>query len=89
MSGRVVADEALLHSNEPLMKAPQASVDPPSLAPFDLGTLERDEATICALDGELRIIYVNAAWRAFSRANGGTRIASRAQKSRTSPGRMR
>jgi CheY-like chemotaxis protein len=44
----------------------------PTLAPFDIDTLDRDDATICALDGDLRITYVNAAWRAFSRANGGT-----------------
>jgi CheY-like chemotaxis protein len=50
----------------------EPSVDPPSLAPFAIDTLERDRATICALDGQLRITYVNQAWRTFSHDNGGT-----------------
>jgi CheY-like chemotaxis protein len=41
-----------------------------NLAPFDEGALDRDDATICALDADLRIIYVNEAWRTWSRDQG-------------------
>jgi hypothetical protein len=41
-----------------------------SLAPFELDSLERDPATICALGRDLRITYVNPSWRAFAQANG-------------------
>jgi CheY-like chemotaxis protein len=50
----------------------QKSFDTASVAPFHVATLERDEATICALDRALRVTYVNPAWCAFSRENGGT-----------------
>jgi hypothetical protein len=42
------------------------------LLPFDIDTLERDPATICGLDADLRIAYVNPAWLAFGRDNGFT-----------------
>jgi hypothetical protein len=42
------------------------------LPPFDVDTLERDPATICGLDADLRIAYVKPAWLAFARDNGGT-----------------
>jgi hypothetical protein len=44
-----------------------------ALAPFDVDTLERDAAMICALDGVLQITYVNRAWSAFAPENGGSR----------------
>jgi CheY-like chemotaxis protein len=37
-----------------------------------VATLERNDASTCALDDELRVTYVNPAWCAFSRENGGT-----------------
>lgn len=42
------------------------------LSPFVLDTLERDSATICGIDANLRIFYVNPAWLAFGRDNGLT-----------------
>lgn len=40
------------------------------LAPFEIATLEADPSTICALDEDLRIAYVNRAWVDFARASG-------------------
>ena len=42
----------------------------PGIAPFDLGTLERERASVCAVSDDLRIRYVNRAWRTFARDNG-------------------
>jgi hypothetical protein len=42
------------------------------LAPFDLAVMEQMPATICGLWPDLSLGYVNRAWNAFGRANGGS-----------------
>jgi hypothetical protein len=41
-----------------------------SLRPFDVDALDADASSICALDAQLRLVYVNRAWRAFGHDNG-------------------
>lgn len=43
---------------------------PVSLAPFVLAELDAKASTICALDRELRIAWVNRAWHRFAATNG-------------------
>jgi hypothetical protein len=40
------------------------------LRPFERPALDRDPSTIYAVDGDLRLVYMNPAWFAFARANG-------------------
>lgn len=42
----------------------------PLIAPFDVAELDRTPANVCVLGSDLRIAYVNPAWRAFGAANG-------------------
>ena len=42
-----------------------------TIAPFDRTTLDDDESPICAVADDLRIRYVNPAWKRFARDNGG------------------
>jgi hypothetical protein len=42
----------------------------PRLTPVDLEALDRDPASLCVVDAELRVLFVNRAWRDFGRENG-------------------
>ncbi len=48
-----------------------------ALAPFDLAALARQADTICGLDADLRLAFLNPAWFAFAAANAGEPAVTR------------
>lgn len=48
-----------------------------ALAAFDLAALARQPDTICGLDADLRLAFLNPAWFAFAAANGGEPAVTR------------